>query len=83
MAAVLVKRSIPGAYFSGGSREGARGALGASLFWTKVKPEGPKIFFFKTGPRPPPHLSQGLDDRPRPHLSEGLDPSLYLSRKIS
>ena len=53
MAAVLVKRSIPRAYFSGASREGARGALGASLFWTKVKPEGPKIFFLRPGPAPP------------------------------
>ena len=45
MAAVSVKRSIPRAYFSGGSRGGARAGLGASLFWTKVKPKGPKKTF--------------------------------------
>ena len=62
--------------FSGGSREGARGALALPLFLDQ--PEGLKEIFLRPD-LPPPDLSQGLDDRPQPPVSEGLDPPLKFS----
>ena len=53
MAAVSVKRSIPRAYFSGGSREEARGAWVPPYFRPKWSPKGRKKLFLRPGPAPP------------------------------